>query len=110
MFADKFDMLIVPAHKDNTQVSRGRGKGGLVTIWKKGLTRYVSKVECSNFRIQATKFEFPSKNILLINAYFPCDPRTDSFDKTELLTLLADITVAVETSLCSNVMIAADLN
>ena len=109
-FGASHDMFIVPAHKDNTQVSRGRGKGGLVTIWKKGLTRYVSKVECSNFRIQATKFEFPSKNILLINAYFPCDPRTDSFDETELLTLLADITVVVETSLCSNVMIAADLN
>ena len=43
------DMYIVPAHKDNNQVNRGRGKGGLVTMWKKPLTKFVSKVPCSNF-------------------------------------------------------------
>ena len=50
------DMFINPAIKDNSQISRGRGKGGLVTLWNKSLTKYVSKLPCKNFRLQATKF------------------------------------------------------
>ena len=56
-------------------------------MWRKGLTKYVAKVEYSNYRFQATKFDFPSKSILMVNAYFLCDPRTERFEETELLTL-----------------------
>ena len=84
-------MFIVPGKKDNSQVSRGRAKGGLATIWKKSLTKYVSRVKCDNFRLQATLFNLPSGGILVVNSYFPCDPRTNNFDDTELLTLLADL-------------------
>ena len=104
------NMYDVPAFKDTTQVSRGRGKGGLVTLWRKSLTKYVTKVECNNFRIQATKFSFPTSHLLVINAYFPCDPRVDSFDDTDILTLLADLRTIIEVSGCHNVMIAADMN
>ena len=52
-------------------------------MWRKGLTKYVSKIECGNFRLQATTFQFPSSNILIINSYFMCDPRVN-FDETEL--------------------------
>ena len=31
-FGNNHDMFIVPAVKDSNQVSRGRGKGGLVTL------------------------------------------------------------------------------
>ena len=33
-FNNAHDVFIVPAIKDKTQVSRGRGGGGLATIWK----------------------------------------------------------------------------
>ena len=82
---DRYDMFIVPAHKDNFQVSRGRGSGGLATLWNKSLTKYVSKVKCSSYRLQATKFSFPSGSLLILNTYFPCDPRTINFDDEELL-------------------------
>ena len=39
------EMYIVPAVKSNSQISRGRGSGGLATIWKRTLTKYVSRVE-----------------------------------------------------------------
>ena len=39
------DMFITPAYKDNKQVTRGRGKGGLATIFDKKLTNYVSKIK-----------------------------------------------------------------
>ena len=70
------DMFIVPAFKDNNQVSKGRGQGGLVTLWNKKLTKFVSKVPTDSYRIQATKFSFPSSHLLVINAYFPCDPES----------------------------------
>ena len=45
IYNDKHDMFIVPAYKETKQVSRGRGKGGLATMWKKSLTKDVSKVK-----------------------------------------------------------------
>ena len=103
-------MFIVPAYKDNTQVSRGRGSGGLATLWHKSLTKYVSKIQCKNYRIQATKFTLPGGPLLIINSYFPGDPRTNNFNDTELITLLADIRIAITESNCNNVLFAADLN
>ena len=98
------DMFIVPATKDITQVTKGRGKSGLVTLWKNCLTRYVSKIDTSNFRIQATKFSIPGSHFVLVNAYFPCDPRVDNFDEGEILSILAEIQTIVDESNCSNVI------
>jgi hypothetical protein len=103
-------MFIVPAYKETNQVSRGRGKGGLVTMWKKSLTKYVSKVKCNNFRLQATKFSFPNCPILIINGYFPCDPRTANFNDSELVTVLADLKAVIRESHCQDIFLAADLN
>ena len=78
-------------------------------MWKKGLTKYVSKVESNNFRLQATKFQFPSSNILIINSYFMCDPRVN-FDENELHELLAEIRRIIEVAGCQNVSLQGDLN
>ena len=104
------DMYVVPALKDNNSVSKGRGSGGLVTMWSKKLTKYVSSEPCNNSRILATKFEFLNWSCLLINAYFPCDPGIENFDDTELINVLADIIILIENSACQNVLIAGDLN
>ena len=104
------DMHIVPAFKDNSQVSRGRGQGGLVTLFRKELTKYVSKIDSPNFRILASKFAFPSISFLVVNVYFPCDPQVDQFDEKELITLLADLQIVIDKSGCFNVLIAGDFN
>ena len=103
-------MYIEPAYKSNTQVCRGRGKGGLVTMWKKSLTKYVSQVPCSNFRLQATKFTFSQSSLLVINAYFPCDPQVEDFDDSEIVTALADIELLIRQAQCSDILLAGDLN
>ena len=90
-FDNEHDMYILPATKSSSQISRGRGKGGLATVWKKGLTKYVSRIETSSFRVQGTKFSFPSGPIVVVNVYFPCDPQNDYFDDTELISLLEEI-------------------
>ena len=104
------DMYIVPAFKDNNQISKGRGKGGLATIWNRKMTKYVSKIKCENFRLQATRFDFPKADLLIINTYFPCDPRADNFNDAELLKLLADIQTIIQQSDPSNIWISGDLN
>ena len=62
------------------------------------------------FRLQATKFTFPSSSILIINTYFPCDPQVGDFNDSELLSVLADIQTLIGQSQCSDIMIAGDLN
>ena len=106
----KYDMYIVPAYKENNQVSRGRGKGGLATLWDKSLTKYVSKVSTDNFRLQGTKFSLPCGSFLLLNTYFPCDPRANQFDETELLTLLGEIRRILNKEECIYDLIVGDLN
>ena len=103
-------MYIVPAKKDNDRISRGRASGGLATIWKKSITKYVSQVKCGNYRLQATKFSFPNCPLLIINSYFPCDPQVENFDDSELVTLLADIRSTMLQANCNNVLLAADMN
>ena len=109
-FDDEFDMFIVPAVKNCNQISRGRGAGGLATIWKRSLTKFVSQASCKSSRLQATKFDLPSSPLLVINAYFPCDPQNDSFDDTELINLLAEVKSIIENNQFYNVVIAGDLN
>ena len=103
-------MYITLAYKPDNRVCRGRGKGGLATIWEKSLTKYVSKIKCKNFRLQGTKFSFPSGALVVINTYFPCDPRTNNFDDAELLNVLAEIQYLIENSNTSSVLLAGDLN
>ena len=108
-FGDNYDMFVVPAVKSSENVTKGRGKGGLFTLWKKGLTKYVSKIESNNFRLQATKFQFPSSNLLIINSYFMCDPG-GNFEENELLQLLAEVRRIIDISKCQNVSLQGDLN
>ena len=78
-------------------------------MWRKELTKYVSKIETNNTRIQATKFSLESANFLIINSYFMCDPRTN-FDDSELQTLLGEIRRIIEVSGCQNISLNGDLN
>ena len=100
VFGNTHDMYIVPAFKSNDTVRKGRGKGGLAIMWKKHLTKFLSRVHCSNFRILASKFNFPSNSLLVINTYFMCDPRNDNFDDTELVELLDDLQNIIVNSNC----------
>ena len=60
-------------------------------MWDKSLTKYVSLVKCTCFRLQASRFNFPGGSFLVLNIYFHCDPRQDNFNDEELLNLLAEM-------------------
>ena len=51
----------VPAFKDDSQIKRGRGKGGLSQIWPKSLDHLASRIplKVSN-RVQGSLIQLPS--------------------------------------------------
>ena len=107
---NRYDMFIVPAFKDQSQVTKGRGIGGLATLWDKCLTKYVSQIKCTSNRLQVTKFSFPSGSLLVLNTYFPCDPRNNNFNEDELLELLAEIKHVMNLQECTFNLVLGDLN
>ena len=88
-------MYIVPAKKQTNHISKGRGSGGLVTMFRKYLTKYVSQIKSENYRIQGTKFTFPNCYLLVVNSYLPCDPQNENFEHNELISVLEDIKVII---------------
>ena len=48
--------------------------------------------------------------MLLLNTYFPCDPRVNNFDETELLTLLAEMKQIMRKENCVYNLVLGDLN
>ena len=109
-FGDSHDMYIKPAYKSSETVKRGRGSGGLILMWNKKLTKYVTNVECESYRLQAAKFTFPEAELLLINAYFMVDTQNNNFNDNELYSLLAEIEGIINVSVCRNVVLVGDIN
>jgi len=103
-------MYIKPAYKSSETVKRGRGSGGLILMWNKKLTKYVTNVECESYRLQAAKFTFPEAELLLINAYFMVDPQNNNFNDNELYSLLAEIERIINVTVCRNVVLVGDIN
>ena len=59
---------------------------------------------------EATKFQFTSSNLLIINSYFMCDSQGGNFDGAELLLLLSSIRRIIEMAECQNDSLQGDLN
>ena len=97
-FGGTHDMIIKPAYKDNTFISKGRGSGGLVIMWKKYLTKYITNIKSENYRIQAVKVNFPEAEIVLVNLYFMVDTQNNNDDDNELLNLLAELMRIIDDS------------
>ena len=61
----------------------------------KCLKESVEDVSPNSSRIQTLIIETLSDKIMLINTYFPPDPRYDEFDETEHLITLSDINMVM---------------
>ena len=84
-----FDSFIVPATKSDNYVSGGRASGGLATFWKRSLNNYIKTIKHpDSTRVQGIVFQ---DKYLLINTYFPTDPKTPNFNDLILLKCIQDI-------------------
>ena len=91
-------------------VDSGRGRGGLVQMSLKSKTVAKTRVMVKSPRIQAQILSFPTCRVLWINTYLPCDPRTQEFDDTELVSTLSEIeSIVIKASDCE-VIWAGDMN
>jgi hypothetical protein len=102
LLPDNLCIFFVEAFKDS-DIRRGRGKGGLSMIWPKCIDNIISRIPLkSTKRVQACMINFPRSKILWVNSYFPTDPHAASFDDSELREVLAAIKGVTQTVMMSS--------
>ena len=62
------------------------------------------------WRIQFTKIKTGNQVTVIINSYFPQDPKTQRFDETELIETLECIRTAMTNNQCSHLLWAGDIH
>ena len=73
-----FNSAFIPATKSQDNISRSRPSGGLGIFWRHSLDGVVTILNHPNSR-RAHGVVYDSK-YLIVNTYFPVDPKTDNFD------------------------------
>ena len=87
-----YEAFSLPAYKSNEFIHKGRPSCGLSILYRRDLMNYVEHFVVPNSaRVQAIKVTLPNAKFVIVNSYFPTDPRTVNFDDTELLKVLQDI-------------------
>jgi hypothetical protein len=104
-----FHTYVVPAYRA-PGVDSGRGRGGLAQLALRSVAVARARVATKSPRLQAQLLTFPTCSVLWVNGYMPCDPQLQSYDDTELLTVLSEMERLVAAATDCEVVWAADLN
>ena len=62
------------------------------------------------WRIQFTKIKTGNQVTVIINSFFPQDPKTQRFDETELIETLECIRTVMTNNQCTHLLWAGDIN
>ena len=81
-------IIFKPASMDSLH---GRPKNGMFIAVPKCIKDMVKDVSPHSTRIQSVLITTSTSKIMLINTYFPQDPRVMDFDETELILMLEEI-------------------
>ena len=100
--------IINPAVKSNHD--KGRAKNGMFIAVPNSLINHVNDVSPGHWRIQAVTISLPSSTILLINSYFPTDPKTNNFNDDDLQETLQVITNVIDKNEFNSVLLLGDIN
>ena len=99
-------LIFKPAIKEGFE---GRPKNGMFVAVPLCLKERTKNVSPNSDRIQCVIIDNGIKT-MIINTYFPTDPRNSAFDETELLLLLSNIESMVEENECQHVILTGDFN
>ena len=88
----------------------GRPMNGMFIAVANDITENVLDVSPNHWRVQAITLKANNNRILIINTYFPIDPRTADFDTTELQTTLSAISDVFNANDIDNIVWAGDIN
>ena len=104
---NEFESFFLPAVKNSNNISAGRPSGGICIFWKPSLNKIVNMIKHPNSsRVQGIELG----NNLILNTYFPVDPRVATFNDFELLKCIEDIKWYFDNFCDHNIIIAGDLN
>ena len=104
----KFHVYIKPAKKDNFD---GRPVNGMFIALPKSMRQKTKDVSPVNDRIQAVLLETKEGYLMIINVYFPPDPKTTKYNlDSELEDLLLTIENLVASHQCRHVVMVGDMN
>ena len=103
-----YHVFIKPAKKDKLE---GRLVNGMLIVISKQLKAKSKDVSPTNDRIQGVILDEEGDSILILNVYFPADPKTKTYGGDEALeNVLASIENMIQTYACNNVVIVGDMN
>ena len=76
----------------------------------KNFRKYVSIVNCQSWRLQPLLISLKNMKYLVINSYFPTDPKNLNGNNVELEDLLAEIKSILNSNKFNSVYLVGDLN
>ena len=81
-----FNCFIKPAVKNNHD--KGRPRNGMFIAFPVEIKSEIEDISPTFWRIQFTKIKTGNQVTVIINSFFPQDPKTQRFDETELIETL----------------------
>ena len=100
-------IIFNPATKESLD---GRPINGMFVAVPDSIKEKVRDISPPSKRMQSLMFNFDTCKILLINTYFPTDPKTNNFDDTDLYVLLSQIRGVIADNDFDQVIVTGDLN
>ena len=89
---------------------KGRPKNGMFIAVPADIKECITDVSPNHWRVQAAIIRTDGSNVLLINTYFPTDPKVNEFDSSELFTTLSAINELLQRKDYNSVVWTGDIN
>ena len=77
-------------------MNNGRPKNGMFITVPKKFKGFAEEMPTNHWRLQAVTLIIPNNRILILNSYFPTDPKVSDFDTNDLLSTLSAINDILE--------------
>ena len=104
----EFHVIFKPATKEHLE---GRPKNGMFIALPVNLRNKVKDISPNSSRVQAMVLDTDSEKLMIINTYFPPDPKTVIYGlESDMEDVLAVIENMMDSYQCNNVLIVGDLN
>ena len=103
-----YHTIIKPAVKQT--LDYGRPRNGMFIAIPDAFKNIIEDVSPDFWRLQAAVIKCSNMKIILINSYFPVDPRTLRFDDAELLETLQHIRNILDKNDFNHILWAGDIN
>ena len=103
-----FSCLIKPATKGNQD--KGRPRNGMFIAFPEMFKSKFEDISPAYWRIQAVRIKSENRVTVIVNSYFPQDPKTQRFDEGELIETLECIQNIIENNQFSHFIWTGDIN